>query len=303
MNETKKELAIACNLPPGDICILSAAVKSLHDKYPKTYKTAVLTQYPQIFKNNPNISEVNLNTAQVIKINYQEISNVSNHVPVPFLFGFVTDLGKKLGIPLTLTTNKPALYLNPSEQRWKSPIGKPYWIINAGIDNYFTTKQWLGYQQVVNHFKNKIQFVQIGKSGDNHPKLANVIDLIGKTSLRELIIWISKCTAAIGSITLIQHLCAAFDKPYFCIAGGRENSTWIQYPKQQTFHTIGQLECCKHGGCWFPRTVALNDSHEFDLSLCKNPITKDPYVIPKCMDLIKPVEVILAIERFLNASS
>jgi len=43
------------------------------------------------------------------------------------------------------------------------------------------------YQQVVDHFSGKIQFVQIGAQCDVHSSLRGVVDLRGKTNLRELV--------------------------------------------------------------------------------------------------------------------
>ena len=171
------------------------------------------------------------------------------------------------------------------------------------IKDDFTTKLWNGYQKVVDYFKGRVTFVQIGKGEDNHTKLSGVVDMIGQTSLRKLILWTTKAEAGIGPITLLQHLCAAFNKPYFCLAGGRENVTWIQYPCQHTFHTIGQLDCCIRGGCWRSRVVPLGDEHVFDQHTCKYPIQTNNTAIAQCMELIKPVEVISAIERYLAAQS
>ncbi|MDQ3776123.1 MAG: hypothetical protein M3461_18120 [Pseudomonadota bacterium] len=59
----------------------------------------------------------------------------------------------------------------------------------AGGKYDFTIKWWdLGrFQRVVDHFQDRILFVQVGESGHEHPSLQNVIDLRGKTDLRQLL--------------------------------------------------------------------------------------------------------------------
>jgi len=309
MSESAQLITFSCHLPPGDLCTLTAAIKSLHDKFPGEFVTDIRCAHPAIFKHNKHISKLSLRDSKIIRPTYLDLINASNHVPAPFLLGFAQNLGRQLGIRLTLTTNKPDLYLSEEEEEWEPPIPQPFCIICAGTKRDFTTKQWSGYQQIVEHFKGQMTFVQVGRAEDQHFKLSNAVDMIGKTTLRELMVWLSKAEAGIGTISLLQHLCAGFDKPYFCIAGGRENSTWIQYPKQQTFHTIGQLDCCAKGGCWKTRTVALGDDakgadgKKLDESLCKYPVHKPTVPIPRCMEMIRPLEIILSIERLLAASS
>jgi len=100
----------------------------------------------------------------------------------------------------------------------------------------------------------------------------------------------------VGPITFLQHLCAAFEKPYVALLGGREPVSWVQYPLQTTLHTMGKLSCCRTKACWRSRVVRLNDGGEQDSSLCEQPVTTFARPVGRCMAIIKPVEAIRAIE-------
>ena len=59
----------------------------------------------------------------------------------------------------------------------------------AGGKYDFTAKWWdpASFQAVVDHFRDRITFVQCGEAGHWHPRLTGVMDLVGKTTLREFI--------------------------------------------------------------------------------------------------------------------
>jgi hypothetical protein len=106
-----------------------------------------------------------------------------------------------------------------------------------------------------------------------------------------------------------MHLAAAVEtkpnrpklRPAVIIAGGREPTHWEAYPSHTFLHTIGALKCCESGGCWKSRVIPLGDNDHKDKSLCIAPIkTEGDIVIPKCMEMIKPTDVIAAIERYIQ---
>ena len=72
-----------------------------------------------------------------------------------------------------------------------------FWVIMAGGKYDFTAKWWdpARYQQVVDHFRGKLLFVQCGEAGHWHPKLDGVLNLVGKTDTRQFIRLISMRTA------------------------------------------------------------------------------------------------------------
>jgi len=305
-----RPLILKTELSPGDLCTLTAALESLHNMHPSKYLTDVRTSCDELFLHNPRVTALSDQSAEIVGMHYDLIVNC-DAIPNPFIRGYCDYLGKYLGIPLDLTTNRPHLYLSREEKK-THPLKKlfngsspHYWLVNAGIKRDFTLKQWPVeyYQEVINHFKGKIQFVQVGSDEHDHPHLDGVIHLVGRTSIRELMVLAYHADAGLGPITLLQHFCAAFEKPYVAILGGREPVSWTQYPLQTTLHTLGKLPCCQFRSCWRSRVVRLNDGSEQDRNLCESPVLGLQRPVGKCMAIIKPVEVIRAIEAFYEGGS
>jgi ADP-heptose:LPS heptosyltransferase len=300
-----RRIILKALLSPGDICTLTAAVESLHACYPGQFLTDVRTSCDEIFENNPHLTKIADNEGDHLEMHYTDLLNQCNQAPVPFLRGYSYHLGKMLGVPLDLTTNRPHIYLSDEEKAWMNQVKQyvthkdtKFWIVSAGIKRDFTLKQWPVeyYQEVIDCFRGRIQFVQVGHDQDDHPKLRGVINLVGKTTMRELIRLCYHAEGGIGPITLIQHLCSAFEKPYVALLGGREPVSWTQYPLQVTLHTIGRLPCCRKEACWRSRVVKLEDGSENDRSVCELPVLGLERPVGKCMAIIKAQDVIRAVE-------
>ena len=229
------------------------------------------------------------------------VSRWCKQTSVNFLGGYTEHLAAQLGVPIRCQTNRPMLYLSREELPWTSQVDEitgghrvPYWIVCAGTKSDFTTKQWPVeyYQEVVDRTSHKWQWVQIGESSHNHPALTGVIDLRGKTDTRQLIRLVYHARGGLGPVTFLQHLCAAFRKPYICLLGGREPITWVQYPLQHTLHTLGLLDCCRHQACWKSRVTALGDNPQLDGSLCELPVLSGSKPVGRCMQMITPEHVV-----------
>lgn len=299
-----RRLVLASALSPGDLCTLTVAIESLHANYPGRFLTDVRTSCDELFRYNPRITPLAESDAEFMQMHYTDLVNSSNGVSNAFLRGYCFDLCKKLNVFLELTTNRPHLYLSDDEKtrgplrRLGSEIPEKFWLVAAGVKRDLTVKQWPVefFQEVVDYFRGKITFVQIGSSEHSHPSLDGVVNLLGRTDIRQLMCLAYHAQAGLGPITLLQHLCAAFEKPYVALLGGREPVTWTQYPLQTTLHTLGKLPCCRTNACWRSRVIALNDGSEQDDSLCDLPIMAMQRPVSKCMWLIKPVDVIRAME-------
>ncbi|MEA2708104.1 MAG: hypothetical protein QOF78_705 [Phycisphaerales bacterium] len=301
-------------LSPGDVCTLTAALESLHAMYPGDFLTDVRTSCDEIFHHNPHVTHLEESEAdtETLEMHYSDLIARCDDIPNPFLRGYCHDLGKRLGVPLDLVTNRPHFYLSEEERGWLHQVqehvtGKPtrFWIVNAGVKSDFTLKQWPieSYQEVVNYFRGRIQFVQVGQQDHLHVSLRGVINLVGKTNARQLIRLCYHADGGLGPITFIQHLFAGFQKPYVALLGGREPVSWTQYPLQTTLHTLGKLPCCRTRACWKSRVVRLNDGSEQDQSLCDNPVLGMKAPVGKCMAIIRPLDVIRAIELYYDGGA
>jgi ADP-heptose:LPS heptosyltransferase len=164
------------------------------------------------------------------------------------------------------------------------------------------------YQKIVDHFYGRITFVQTGETHHYHPQLKHVIDLVGKTDLRQFIRLVYHSVGVLCPVTLAMHVAAAIEskhgllnRPCVVISGGREPVQWEAYPHHRFLATNGALLCCDNGGCWKSRCHKVGDGDKKDTNeeLCLSPVRhKDNIDIPKCMDMIKPQDVIRAIEMY-----
>lgn len=297
--------------------MLSAAVRDLHRNHPGEFVTDVRTPCPDIWLNNPYITALDENEPGVefIECHYPLIHE-SNQLPYHFIHAFMQYLSEKLGVEIKPTAFYGDIHISEEEKSWFSQFsdqdrGKPFWLVTAGGKMDFTIKWWSNerYQQVVDHFQGKIEFVQVGEAHHYHPPLIGAIDLRGATTLRQLICLMYHAQGALSSVSLLMHLAAAVEtapglpKNRACVvvAGGREPIQWVEYPHHQLIHTVGALKCCDDGGCWKSRTLPLGDGDEKDKpeALCSDVVG----MLPRCMDMITAEEVIRRIDWYYRGGA
>ena len=298
---------------PGDVLMLTAAVRDLYRAHHSNFQLAVDTPYPELWENNPYIGPTEMmgEPDRIIDCEYPLV-NRANHRPFHFIHGFIEDLERKLQLTIPVGNFCGDLHLSQQETSAPPPFGVgdgPYWIMVAGGKEDITTKWWnpQSFQAVVDHFRGKIRFVQCGAPGDVHFPLRNVLNLVGKTGLRDLIRLIYHANGVVCPVTFAMHVAAAVPirpehsslKPCVVIAGGREPPHWEMYPGHQFLHTIGALNCCAVGGCWKSRCQPIGDGSVADNSLCLYPVrVRDDLQIARCMSMISPNKVIEAIELY-----
>ena len=305
---------------PGDLLMLSAAIRDLKLSH-KNIFIDVRTPCPAIWENNPYLTKLNDKDEDVEIYNAEyPLVHESNEGQYHFIHGFRKWMEDTLDLRIKATKFKGDIHISDEEKGWISQIEEmgikdKFWIINSGIKFDFTAKAWNPhyYQEVVDHFLGDITFVQVGQKEHWHPPLNNVINLVGKTDLRQLIRLVYHSIGTIGGVSLLMHLGTAIEskhgllsRPGICIAGGREPSVWESYTNQQFLHTCGCLPCCDMGGCWCSRASQVNDGDKKDLeeNLCLNrvktthKIKDNNLYVPKCMDMIKPQSVINAIKLY-----
>jgi ADP-heptose:LPS heptosyltransferase len=277
---------------------MSAAIECLHKQHPNKYLTDIETSCDSIYENNPHI--IRHRSGRKIKMEYPLIHQ-SNQKNVHFIQGYCEFLEKQLDIKIECNVNRPFLYLSNEEKKWMNQVVETtgykgnFWLICSGVKSDYTIKAWPFYQDVVDHYKGKITFVQVGEAHHNHKPLNGVINLIGKTTARQLIRLANKSVAGIGGVSFLHHIYAAFQKPFVCIASGMEPATWERYNTEAYLTMQGRLPCCLEGGCWRKKIVKENNIDKY----CDYPIfniASEPY--PKCMTMISVENVINAIDSY-----
>ena len=308
-----RRLILRNRFSPGDVVMMTAAVRDLHWTYPGQFETDVRTASPELWENNPYLTPLEETDpgVEVLDCSYPLIDRC-DWTPYHCLHGYIDFLNKKLDLAIEPTLFHGDIHLSALEKSWFSQVHEltggdtPFWIVAAGGKYDVTIKWWeqRRYQEVVDHFRGRLQFVQIGSAGNHHPKLDGVIDLRGQTDLRELVRLVHHAQGVLCPVTLVMHLAAAVQtkssappvRPCVVVAGGREPAHWEAYPGHQFIHTNGMLSCCAAGGCWKDRVLPLGDGDPRDEpdNLCLDVIQG----LPRCMDLITSDEVVRRIAGY-----
>src|SRR6266446_6070657 len=214
-----RQVILRCYLSPGDIVMLTAAVRDLHRAFPGEFQTDIRTAADALWENNPYVTRLDENspTVETIEMHYPLIHS-SKQRPYHFVHGFVQFLEQHLQRQIPVTEFKGDIHVSPEEKGWMSQVEElgfrnNFWIMVAGGKYDFTAKWWDPdrYQAVVDHFLGKIRFVQCGEGDHWHPPLRNVINLVGKTDTRQFVRLMYHADGVVCPITFAMHLAAAVE--------------------------------------------------------------------------------------------
>ena len=152
--------------------------------------------------------------------------------------------------------NKPVFNLDRTEEQKGCISARQIAIVTStsGAKVPMQNKEWLTgrYQQIVNKFSGNYQFIQLGTAADQ--PLANVLDLRGKTTIRESAAILKNSMLMIGHVGFMMHLARAVDCRSVIIYGGREKPAQSGY---ECFQNISSVVACSpcwlHNRCNFER--------------------------------------------------
>jgi ADP-heptose:LPS heptosyltransferase len=314
---SQRKLILRSAYAVGDIVVLTAALRDLHLAYPKRFLTDVRTSCDELWQHNPYITPLREGDKGVEIIDCEpDLIRDCNRTPYHYIQAYSEFLNARLDLQIKPTAFHGDIHVTEVEKSWFSQVHEltgedtPFWIIVAGGKNDITIKWWSSerYQQVVDHFRGKILFVQVGELQDHHPALNGVIDLRGKTDLRQLLRLVYHSQGVLCGVTGLMHLAAAVerkeradhDRPCVVVAGGREPPQWETYPAHQFIHNVGMVPCSA-GGCWRSRVRPLGDGNERDLpnQICEDVVGD----LPRCMDLITAGDVIGRVEGYFRGGA
>jgi len=318
----KRNIVLIHKRAPGDIVTMTGLVRDIAKTVGDRVSIGVQTTAPDIWKNNPYITEFPAKSkgnkrsdVEYINAQYGRGIKDQNYRPVHFLGYWHEDFERQTGIKVPLTLPYPDLHLSEEEHTVPLIEGR-YWVTLSGGKSDYPVKVWhvKKLQEVVDGLGGMgLGVVQIGSndSGHWHPLLHgdHVIDLRGKTNLRDMMRLIYHADGVICGITCAMHMAAALQRPCVVLGGGREAWWWEGYVRENKglapvqellevphryLHTIGLLDCCRQHGCWKNKVVSISK----DQSLCYNPVLHPEQPIPLCMDMIKPEHVLEAVMKY-----
>jgi len=322
---TPRRIVLIHKRAPGDTAVLTALARDIALTRPGEFEVAVDTHAMSLWDNNPHIvslEELKKRGGRIehIKATYGQGLRDQNYETVHFLSYFHRDFEVQARVKIPLTLPYPDLHLSEIEKNTPLVNGR-YWLFLSGGKSDFTAKVWSG-----EYWKKTIKMlhelgipcVQAGGAdrGHWHPEISGVLNLVGKTSLRDFIRLIYHADGVICGVTCAMHLAAGLQKPCVVIAGGREAWWWEAYVRENKglggetvaakltvphryLHTIGLLDCCSAHGCWKNKVLPLNG----DKSLCKYPIILPQQSVPKCLSIITPEHVVEAVMSYYEDKS
>jgi len=295
---------------PGDILAFTPVIRDFKLSHPNIL-IDVATCCPEIFSNNPYLTKMgSYDFPEKYSIGYTKGVQKSSFSGEHFTQAYYREVEEATNLKIKKTSFIPELFLTEDEKNFslvqkKFNLPNKYWVINAGHKSCFPLKQW-GFKKwelLLRYLTDAhLNIVQIGAKseiGDNthhtHPELYRAHSLVGKTSLRELIIIAYHSQGAICHVTFLMHVMAAFNKPCVVIAGGREPKRWEMYHNHRYLDTIGYMKCCYDKGCWRSGTIGYDNGKIYN-SLCFNYGEEGG----ACMDLISEHTVLSSVLGYYN---
>lgn len=301
MVERRQRLLIDFPLPPGDVVVLTAALLHAPADYMFNVYNKQRPVAPDLLAGHPRVDQsiTPQNARAIIKLDlhkYLAAANVERNMHVTT--AMTCALHAAMGFAYEPTRIRPFISMTPEEKQMKHRLApdSPYIIIAPGAKTDFTAKQWspAKWQQVVKSLRNDYTIVQIGATSKEHlnPKLSNVTNLVGKTTLRDLVQLVYHADGTICGVSLPMHIAGALEKPCVVIAGGREGAWWERYPEHSYLHLVDRLDCCTPEPCWCSHVDnGKQRVHGKTDAVCPHTVQED-ILQPKCMTHISADDVI-----------
>ena len=310
-------------MAPGDVSMLTALVRDIKETYGPRYAVNVGTNFDAIWRHNPHLDkdiEPRAPGVEIIKMKYGVNRQRTNkHHFVTDFYRYFTE---KTKIPVPVRKPKPDYHFSDEEKESPLVSGR-YWIIVPGGKLDITNKFWsqVRYQEVVDRLRPfGLRFVQEGSTKKLcvHPPLDNVTNMVGLTSVRDLMVNVYHAEGVICGVTFPMHIAGGCDTPCVVLGGAREEPWWEEYSNDYNafgphcepvkvphkyLHTLG-LNCGQANGngrwgCWKQRVTALPDGAKHNKSLCAKPVAgEEGQMLPKCLDLIETQHVVEAVMTY-----
>jgi hypothetical protein len=242
----KETVRIGQDLAPEDAVGLTAVVESLHLAHPGKFLTALDTTAPRLGDHHRRVVPTDrleriTSRPKVIRLTPLHVRSDSDR-SVDVFMACCINLQEQLGVPVPLLADRPHLYLSEEERSAPPQVheqtgdSSAYWLVDIGSTRYSAGGLLAGRvgQSVIDRLQGRIRFIQVGEvmPDASGSKLRGTIDLSGQTDIRQLMLLVYHAAGGMGTGTLIQHLCAAFERPYVLIASGLETRLSPNYPRQ-----------------------------------------------------------------------
>lgn len=224
-------MLIHFGIAPGDDLLCTAVLRELAVRNHKNIW--MMSNHPELFDGNPDAVHVvpfehrfrdcaTLWGAKYYLMQYTTYDHEKDRSASPARH-VIAELCVRVGIRGQIAL-RPYFFLKAAEREKGAWAHGMIAIQSSGLAGKIPilNKQWFPnrFQEVVNHLQGDFKFVQIGSKSD--PPLSGVIDLRGKTKIRETAAVLANCRLFTGNVGFLMHLARATECPAVIVFGGRE---------------------------------------------------------------------------------
>jgi hypothetical protein len=223
----------------------------------------MLSSYPELFKENPDISCIVEDSWKTVKyleklqkptilLSYGKWINDLDRIEAPRSH-IIAEIIAKSEIKGNISL-RPYWYGNTDKRLLK--IDESYVCVQSTKTCSSTpmlNKQWNEeyLQNVINKLSSRFRVVQLGLK--NEPKLNNTLDLRG-SSISESANYLANATFFLGQVGFLMHLARAVNTRSVIIYGGREKSWQSGYPCNENVETNPECSpCWQNNHCEYDR--------------------------------------------------
>ncbi len=112
-----RKLILTCGLSPGDIVMMTAAVRDLHLAHPGAFLTDVRTSAGQLWENNLYLTRLSEDDPDVERIPMRyDLIHESNEGAHHFIHGYLRHLEEVLGLRIPVTKFRGDIHLSDLEK-------------------------------------------------------------------------------------------------------------------------------------------------------------------------------------------
>jgi hypothetical protein len=242
---------------PGDDLLATAVLRQWHRV--RGSRAAYLTSHPALFSGNPDVAftapyDPELAGALQLlgiprrRLIYHRYDPDTDRSIAPRAEHIINLMCRAAGLP-PAANPRPILRLEPREivRAPRTRIVLQSSVLSARMP--IKNKDWFPdrMQAVADALRRDAEIVQLGTPGD--PALSGVLDMRGRTTLREAAGIVAGAQLFIGMVGLLMHVAAAVGTRSTVIFGGREHPDQSGYPENVNLFT--ELPCSP---CWLWNT-------------------------------------------------
>jgi hypothetical protein len=283
LTEGRPNNLIYFGISPGDDLLCTAVLHELASRHRE--KIWMMSNYPELFAGNASVAHVvpvedrYREYAGLLESKYEFLQYAAvrpeQDMSVPPARHIIAELCASAKITGRVAL-RPYFFLTETEKKKYDWAQGMIAIQSSGLAAKLPmrNKQWFPerFQAVISDLKRDFKFVQLGSAGD--PPLTDVIDLRGKTSIRESAAVLANCRLHVGTVGFLMHLARAVECPAVIIFGGREAPWQSGYGCNVNLYSA--VPCAP---CWLWNRCDYNRL---------------------CMDTITAQEVIRAVEQIAS---